>query len=52
MKSVSIVLPCTEVRAPLLDRTLQSIVQQRYPGKLEIIVVEDVRADNTFPRAR
>ena len=49
MKSVSIVLPCTEVRAPLLDRTLQSIVQQRYPGKLEIIVVEDVRADNTFP---
>jgi glycosyltransferase involved in cell wall biosynthesis len=49
MKSVSIVIPCTENRAPLLDRTLQSIVQQRYPGKLEILVVEDVRADNTFP---
>jgi glycosyltransferase involved in cell wall biosynthesis len=41
MKSVSLVIPCSKGRGWLLDKTLASITRQRYPGQLEIIVVED-----------
>ena len=48
VKSVSIVIPCTESRRTQLYFTLASIVRQHYPGKLEIIVVEDVKPDFPF----
>lgn len=40
MKSVSIVLSCYK-RGKQLRKTLESIRDQKYPGRLEVIVVED-----------
>lgn len=37
--SVSIAFPCWS-RGPLLEKTLESIVVQKYPGPLELVVVE------------
>jgi len=38
--SVSIAFPCWN-RGPLLEKTLASIVAQKYPGAIELVVVED-----------